>query len=137
MARATNRDTSLDTNCLLRWVLQDLPEQASAIDRLLAGPTTCHVADMALLEFVFALEKLYGCPRGVIADNLIAIATHPSINCNKPLLDRCLPWYTANPSLSFVDCCLTAYAELNDAAPLLTFDRALAKKLPHAELLEV
>lgn len=126
---------SLDTNCLLRWVLQDIPGQSEAVACVLAEGGDYHVADMALAEFVFVLEKLYGHPRDLIAENLAAIAGHPAINCNAALLDKVIPLYTRHTALSFVDCCLSVYAELNDASPLLTFDRALAKKLPHAELL--
>lgn len=128
------RPRSLDTNCLLRWILQDIPEQAEAVSRLLGGGHAFYVSDLALTEFVYVLEKLYSYPRSMIADNLLAIATHPNIRCSKSLLDGALPPYVHYPSVSFTDCCLAVEAELTGAAPLLTFDRALAKKLQHTEL---
>jgi predicted nucleic-acid-binding protein len=49
---------SLDTNCLLRWLLGDLPEQAEAVTRLLASQETFAVADAVIIEVVFVLEKI-------------------------------------------------------------------------------
>jgi predicted nucleic-acid-binding protein len=125
---------SLDTNCLLRWLLRDIPSQAQAVaDELKDG--THHVADLALSEFVFVLEKSYGYPRDLVVANLATIIAHPNIQCNRELLKHALPAYEKYPALSFTDCCLAVYAKLNDAAPLLTFDRKLANQLQHAKLL--
>ena len=54
---------------------------------------------------------------------------------NKELFERVFPMYLAYPNLSFNDCCLTGYAALNEAEPLWTFDRDLAKQSGTAKLL--
>ncbi len=43
--------------------------------------------------------------------------------------------YLENPKLSFNDCCLAGYAALNEAEPLWTFDKDLAKTSGTAKLL--
>jgi predicted nucleic-acid-binding protein len=132
---ATNNPDSLDTNCLLRWLLLDVPAQAQLVANHLAQGQH-QVADMALLEFVYVLEAVYGYPRQLVAKNLEIIAAHPNISCNRELLKHVLPAYVEHPAVSFGDCCLAICAHLNNAAPLRTFDRKLANQLQHAELLK-
>lgn len=129
-----SKSDSLDTNCLLRWLLNDLPEQSNLVAKLISTGSH-HVADIALIEFVYVLEKLYGYPRDLVAANLTVIIEHPNINSNRQLFASALPIYTQHPALSFTDCCLATYAELNQAIPLQTFDKKLAAKLPQAQLL--
>ena len=49
---------SLDTNCLLRWLLDDIPEQSAAITNLIDSGEGFTVADAALIETVFVPENL-------------------------------------------------------------------------------
>ena len=56
------------------------------------------------------------------------------VNCNRMLFDRALMLFQSHPALSMEDCCLAVYAELNDAEPLYTFDKKLAKQSPTAQL---
>ena len=57
------------------------------------------------------------------------------LNYNRGLFDLVLPYYESHPSLSFNDCMLAFYAELNHAEPLFTFDAKLAKQHPSAKKL--
>lgn len=127
---------SIDTNCLLRFLLEDIPEQTAATEQLLKGANTVDVADMAIMELVYVLEKIYGFPRTLIAAQLRTIMSIGQINCNEQLLEKVLPLYSSKPAVSFVDCCLSVYAECNTALPLYTFDKKLATQLPGAELLQ-
>lgn len=121
---------SLDTNALLRWLLGDSQGQADTVTQLLASGNTFHVADMAIQEVAYVLEKALDIPRTEVADNIRLIMSESAINCNRTLFERVLAVYVQHPALSFVDCCLAVYADLNGATPLYTFDKALAKKLP-------
>lgn len=123
---------SLDTNTLLRLVLDDVPAQAAAVEKLLTGSAgQFAVADLAFAEMVWILSgSVYRQSRPEIVQNIQAIARLPQIHCNRVLLERALPLYLRHANLSFIDCCLSVHAELNKAVPLLTFDKNLAKKLP-------
>ena len=127
--------SSLDACCILRWLLQDIPEQEQAVHKLLSNPGNYHVADTTIMEVVYVLEKIYKQERYFIASCLNLIHSLSQINCNRVLISREIPIYTTIPSVSFADCCAAIYAELNEAQPLLTFDKKLASKLPQAELL--
>jgi predicted nucleic-acid-binding protein len=60
----------LDTNILVRFLVQDDPDQAAAATALLSGLTQDHpgfVSREVLVELVWVLERAYGLPRADIA----------------------------------------------------------------------
>lgn len=127
---------SLDTCVVLRLLTQDIPEQTVAAEKIIAGASgQLAISDLALNECIFGLERYYTYTREQIAAALEAVMRVPAINCNRVLLSKALSYYVANQNLSFEDCALVSYAELNDAKPLFTFDKQLAKKLPAAQLI--
>ena len=124
---------SLDTNVILRLMLADMPEQCLQIQDLLMRQGRMYsVADLAVTEAVYVLEA--NSTREQIVEMLGSVLTLPNIKYNKTLFDGVFPMYLKHPKLSFNDCCLAVYAELNEAEPLWTFDRALAKQSGTAKL---
>lgn len=126
---------SLDANVVLRLLLNDIPEQNSAAAELIESRSEQFaVADTAIIETVFALERYYAFPRAAIEEAIEGLLSLPQINANRALLAAALPLYVRSAGLSFEDCCLHAYAELNDATPLWTFDKKLARAADNAKL---
>ncbi len=123
---------SLDTNTLLRLLLADVPSQTSIVEKLLTETSQKFaVADMVFAEIVWILQgKQYNYERQLIIANLESIIAIKHVNCNRKMLCKAMPLYLTNKKISFIDACLTAYAELNDATPLLTFDKKLAVAAP-------
>jgi len=124
---------SIDTNIILRLVLRDVPAQLEKIDKLMhsSKPGSLSVADAVFFECVWILSgKMYKFDRSLIARLLLQITYIPQINCNRVMLEKAIPLYVKHSKISFIDACLSVYAELNDATPLLTFDRKLAIALP-------
>ena len=123
---------SLDTNTLLRLLLAGVLCQTSIVQELLIDTSQRFaVADMVFAEMVWVLQgKHYNYERQRIVANLESVIAIKHIKCNRLMLNKALPLYLANKKISFIDACLTAYAELNDATPLLTFDRNLAEAAP-------
>jgi predicted nucleic-acid-binding protein len=126
---------SLDTNCLLRWLLGDIPEQKALVTALIDSGDSFSVADAALIETVFVLEKIKEISRETIEKAIIAVIGNKVIACNRELFNEVLPIYTKHPKLSFVDCYLEVLARRTDTAPLLTFDKKLANQLSGAQLI--
>jgi predicted nucleic-acid-binding protein len=126
---------SLDTNCLLRWLLGDVPEQTALITALINSGEGIAVADAALIETVFVLEKLKKISRETIEKAVLAVVEKDTVLCNKEIFMEVLPIYTGHPKLSIVDCYLEVLARRTGAAPLLTFDRKLAAQLSGAQFL--
>ena len=126
---------SLDTNCILRWLLGDVPEHTAIISERLNSDEIFAVADAVFIETVFVLEKIKKISRGSIEKAIMAVIGKSNISCNKELFIEILPIYTSHPKLSFVDCYLEAFARRTQNVPLLTFDQKFANQLPGTKLL--
>jgi len=118
-----NAMPSLDTNCLLRWLLGDIPEQTDLITDILDSGESVVVSDVALIETVFVLEKLKKIKRESIEKAMKAIIGKENILCSQELFIEVFMVYSSHPKLSFVDCYLEALARKTGAVPLLTFDK--------------
>ena len=126
---------SLDTNVILRLMLADMPEQCLKIqDLLMRNGVAYDVADLAIMEAVHVMQSFYALSREEIVSGVRRLLWFPEIKYNQELFKRVLPMYLKHPKLSFNDCCLAVYAELNEAEPLWTFDKALAKQSGTAKL---
>jgi predicted nucleic-acid-binding protein len=127
---------SLDANVLLRLLLNDLPDQHQAVIKLFQNTSgQFNVSDTAIMETVFVLERNYNFSRSAIVETIDGLMSLAEINCNQSLFMKSLPIFVRNTGLSFEDCCMTVYAELDDAKPLWTFDKKLAKQVSSAELI--
>ena len=112
-----------------------MPEQTALINVLVNSGESLAVADAALIETIFVLEKIKKISRETIEKAVLAIIGKDTIQCNRELFIDVLPVYTGHPKLSFVDCYLEALARRTEAMPLLTFDKKLAKQLSGAQML--
>lgn len=121
---------SLDTNILLRLILDDVPEQSVVVENLLKNGKVFDIADASLFEMVYVLEKLYKINREQVAKTVLTLVRNNKFNCNRKLFELTMPMYIKEPKLSIIDCALTNYAKLNSATPLFTFDVALSKSCP-------
>ena len=69
----------IDTNVLLRYLLDDVPEQADAVESLLLkatrGELTLHANALVLAEIVWTCESYYHLPKHDIKDMLLMILT--------------------------------------------------------------
>jgi len=73
----------LDTNVLLRHLLQDHPQQSPRSTAYLAriehGEIKVRTADTVVFETVFTLQRQYGVPKEEIRDNLLPLLELPGI----------------------------------------------------------
>ncbi len=67
----------LDTNILLRHLLQDHPAQSASATRYLAaveaGQEKVRIVDTVIFETVFTLQRQYGVPKPNIRDTLLPL----------------------------------------------------------------
>ncbi|MGH7881639.1 MAG: PIN domain-containing protein [Candidatus Dormibacteraceae bacterium] len=127
---------SLDTNVLLRLILNDVPDQHQAALNLFEDASgQFDVADTAIIELIFALGRHYDFTRWEMAKALESLMALTKINCNRTLFEKVLPLFIKYPKLSFEDCYLAMYADLNAAGPLWTFDQKLASQAPATKLI--
>lgn len=123
---------SLDTSVILSVLIGEPAGQRDAAWELLESGSAHQIADLAISEAVYVLEYHYKQTRKEINFEFqnFFLAHGDVLNYNRALMELVFPYYVAHPALSFNDCCLAFYAELNHAEPLFTFDKKLASQHP-------
>lgn len=125
-----SKRTLLDTNLIVRYLVQDQEKQAKAAGRLFdacdRGDVVIVVLPAILAECVFVLESFYQHPRGDIASALGRLISCPGVEIvgaaiHLDALDR-----YRKSKVHFVDCLIAATAAAEDT-PIASFDRDFRK----------
>ena len=133
----TYNTSSLDTNIILRTILNDIPKQLKLTKQLLGQENhTFLVEDVAIMECVHTLEKNYLKTREEIVQDLTDFFSVPNIHYSAEIFSEVYPLYLKHPKLSFNDIYLSVKSESKSAEPLWTFDQKLATQLPSPKLLQ-
>lgn len=130
---------SIDTNIVLRYILNDIPEQKQQVIKMFSEPNTTHyLSNQAISEVIYVLERTYDTPREKIVDAVSFFLTRYDgiVIYDNDLLEIVFPLYLKHPKLSWVDCALAAEAEVKHHEPLMTFDRKLAAQAPQAKMVK-
>lgn len=124
---------SIDTNVLLRLIVRDHEAMFERARIKLAHYEQVHVADQAVVEVVYVLGGHYGYSRSQICDVIRELIANQHLIMNRNLFEAVLALYEKHTAVSFTDVCLSIYAKLTNATPLLTFDKKLARQIPHVD----
>ncbi|MCL1934349.1 MAG: PIN domain-containing protein [Candidatus Azobacteroides sp.] len=118
-----------DTNAILRYILQDNPTMANAVEAELESNTgNCLITTEVITEMVYVLTKVYKINRRLVAETIEGIANldvNPVANCD--VVCYALNLY-ATTNLDFVDRLLIGYAKVKNYT-VFTFDKDLKKHL--------
>ena len=113
----------VDTNVLLRYILEDNEEMALTAELVIAGGAW--TAPEFLAEMVYVLESIYGFSRDDICAALntvyVKVETRPS-----DIVRRAIQEYE-NTKLDFVDCMMVAYAACDEN--IFTFDKGIKRRI--------
>lgn len=130
----------LDTNVVLRWLLDDDKEKSAAFARLLrhaasAGTKTLSMPDIAVAELVWVLESFYEVPRPRIAELVRKLLATDSI-----LFDRHARLFEAitlyeEHNVDYLDAYLAATAREEGLEAVLSYDRDF-DKIPGVKRIE-
>jgi predicted nucleic-acid-binding protein len=120
---------AVDTNILVRLVLQDDEDQARTAQRLLVrarrDQTQIFVSDIVLCELVWVLRRQSGLPRNEIADALDRLfRTELIVLGDVAIAEAALSAYRDGTG-DFADYLIREHASHADAAEVVTFDRSL------------
>lgn len=120
----------LDTHMVLRYLLNDVPEQfvvaKKVFDEVRTSERTAILLESVLAECVYVLTLHYKVPKVELAEMLDNVLRYPGIvNSDKPGLREALKLYAAH-NIDFVDCMLVAKARIGELE-LVTFDQGLKK----------
>ena len=115
---------NVDTNACLRYLLDDLPDQAARAERVI-NDGTAYLAPEVMAECAFVLEKVYELPREKIAEALNVLID--CMTCDSPSgYRRAVKVFEANDKLDMVDSMLIA-RKLESGDDVLTFDKDMIK----------
>jgi len=115
--------TRLDTNYILRYLLNDDEKMASIAEEVILHKEV-HISNEVWAEVVYVLEGVYGLEKEEISDVLLSLLKSDNIKViDKYKLFKALELF-ALKKLDFVDCLLCAYANIDE---IRTFDKQLNK----------
>ena len=117
----------LDTNAILRYILQDNLEMADIVEEQLSN-NQCYIPIEVVAEIVYVLLKVYKVERKIIFQTLEDIADTKNISVAKDAVVRHALNVFASSSFDFVDCLLIGYAK-EEQYSVFTFDKKLQKHL--------
>jgi predicted nucleic-acid-binding protein len=121
----------LDTNVLVRYVMQDDPKQARQATKLIESLTSegpGFVALVVVVEFVWVLESAYE-----VARSELAIALEVLLRSEELVVEQAEVVWSAlrtyrDGSVDFADCLIERSAAAAGCARTMTFDRRAAKQ---------
>ena len=116
--------TLVDTNVILRYLLNDIPEQADEAATIIeSGAFTL---PEIIAEVIYVLIKLYNIPREEIESIILPIFDEISIE-NTDVITTAVSLYSET-KFDFVDCIIIARKKLL-GEDIFTFDKKLANRL--------
>lgn len=129
---------ALDTNILIRYLVNDDRGQAAAARALLEGLTSERrgfVCREVTVELVWVLQRSYRFSRERIATILEELAATEQLEIEAAEDVIRAAWHYRQGASGFSDLMITAAAERSGASPVYTFDRKAAQ-FEGVELLE-
>lgn len=120
---------ALDTNLLVRLVVQDDPAQSRAVERLFIrarrDQEALFLADIVLCELVWVLARRYQQTRSRIADTLDALLrTELVVFADEGIVSRAVAAYRGGKG-DFADHLLREQAIATEAREVVTLDKVL------------
>ena len=114
------KEIILDANAILRYMLNDIPEQADITEKMLLTRDVVILPEV-IAEVVYVLLKYYGYSRKEAERDILEFLI--DAECSDSILVTALNAF-GDKGLDFVDCLLYAYSARYD---ILTFDKDLRK----------
>jgi predicted nucleic acid-binding protein len=120
----------VDTNVILRFLLNDHPQYAaqakSILRSIMSGQSRAFVPEAVWAECVFLLSKTYRVPRGEVAAKLAGLLSYRGMEgASIAVIRKALSLY-AEHNIAFADALALGHARSLDG-PLITFDAKLAR----------
>lgn len=130
---------ALDTNVLVRWLVNDDVQQAAIVSELLAASASRNerwfVAVTVLLELEWVLRSRYRFGKGAITAAFDAMLSVAELEFqHEAAVEQALWAFKRAPSSDFADCLHVALVVQTGKRPLMTFDKR-ASSLIGASLL--
>lgn len=126
------RAAFVDTSILVRFLVQDIPDQSSRavhlFSQVAAHEIRVFMSETVILETTYVLTKVYGVPR-VVAGSLLEdiLDLEELILHNKSIVQEALRHWTEQGPLSFADCYHLALTAAFDLDEIYSFDKKMGR----------
>jgi predicted nucleic-acid-binding protein len=115
-----------DTNLFLRYLTNDIPAQADAVESLLKRAAKSEIllttTSLVIAEIVWTLESFYHLAKKDISGKVLAILNTHGLNVeDSDLLLQAAVWY-AEKNVDFIDAFNAAWLLQQDISRVATFD---------------
>jgi len=117
---------SLDTNVVLRFLLDDVPEQTQKATNVIEK-NKVYVTDVVAIEVIYVLEKVILLSRQDISKLVTGFLGFANVVHNPYFLLDAIQLYVQHPSLSIVDCYAACEAKAYNNQ-LVSFDKRLVSQ---------
>jgi len=117
-----------DTNLFLRYLTNDVPDQAEAVERLLKeareGKITLATSALVIAEIVWTLESYYNRTKSDIQAKVLAILNTPGLLvADGEILLQAIIWYV-DKNIDFIDAYNSTWMRDQEINTVATFDKA-------------
>lgn len=122
-----NKSVVIDTNLLVRYLTEDDPQKAKAVERLLdkaeKNEIRIVVPSIVIAELVWVLESFYRMKASEIADLVEALLSTPGVETTeKSIIASALRLYR-NKNKDLIDAWIAAFAKDKGINIIYTFDK--------------
>lgn len=128
----------VDTNIFLRYLLNDIPQQADVVEEILReaarGDLRLWTNSMVIAEIVWTCESYYGLPRGEIRDKVLMILNTPGLNVEDEGLAAKAVILYAEKRIDFIDAYNFCWMKDRKILDAYTFDRRHYSRLEGIEV---
>lgn len=133
-----SKDVVIDTNLLVRYLTDDEPQKARAVDTLLnaaaKGEIKILIPSVVIAELVWVLESFYKMMPGDITELVEAILNTPGVDTqDRSVIKAVLKLYDSK-QIDLIDAWIIEFARAKGAKRIYTFDK---KHFRDAEQLEI
>jgi len=123
-----------DTNLFLRYLTNDVPAQADAVEELLRQAAAHELVlvthSLIIAEIVWTLESYYRLPKNRVQENVLALLNTPGLEVvDADLVLQAIISY-ADQNVDFIDAYSGAWLLAHDIQCAYTFDRQHFSRLP-------
>ena len=123
-----NKPGLIDTNLIIRYLVEDDSKKAEAVEKLLKNPgQKLILLDLTFAEAIWVLSSLYNLEKSQIIESLSALLDVKSIIANRKILRKALEYF-ANYNISFIDAYQAGYA-LTKSLEIYSYDKDFDKLL--------
>ena len=115
----------LDTSMVVRYLTGDPPELAEKAARVIDGEEGLQVTDVVITETAYVLMSVYGIPRSIVVDHLVAFLQKENVSpfaLDKGLVLQALLLCKPSGRVSFADAMVWAAGRSSESKVVYSLD---------------